>query len=219
MSTILANKLDRKSLKRPDEFLALGRKLMGKLGDQSKSLVVGGGILLLVALAAGFLMNQSSRQEMDAQNALFLAKKKMATDKSTTDLEKVVSDYSGSRAAYDAALALGDNAFSTQDFTTARKWFEKSVAEAPRAFEKALAHYSLGYALEGSKEYALAADQFNKALNQGQPALKAEVLLSMARVQAMAGKRDDARKTYDRLIAEHAKTEEADRAEALKAKL
>jgi tetratricopeptide (TPR) repeat protein len=135
-------------------------------------------------------------------------------------LQKVVQDFDGTRAAHEARLSLGGLYVDHGEAAKALPWFEKAVSSAPNTTERAFALNALGFAQEGAGKFTDAFTSFEKALNAGGAEnLKGDLLLNMARVQAAAGDAAKARGVYDRIISEMPDTEYARTAEQLKTQL
>src|SRR5690606_18846574 len=104
-------------------------------------------------------------------------------------LKNVAEEFSGTRAGFEAAVALGNLHLQHGQAEAAIEWFKKASGAAPSRFEEALALYSQGVALEdtGKTKEALAA--YIDALNQGQEPLKGELLMAKARVHEALGEK------------------------------
>jgi tetratricopeptide (TPR) repeat protein len=129
----------------------------------------------------------------------------------------VVEQFPGTRAAFEALLAMGSLYSNHGQHDKAVSWLEKAGQMAPTASDRGEAYYSLGYALEGSGKYAEAVQAYEKALKSGEPMSKADVLLAIARNQELLGDKAKARETYDQVIKQFPNTDQAHTAETLKA--
>ena len=137
----------------------------------------------------------------------------------TLQLKKVVGEFSGTRPAQDARFALGDLYFNHGQAEKALPWYQGAVDGASGSAEKAFALYSLGYAQENAGKNAEAVQTFEKGMNLGEPSIKADMMLSMARVQEALQKRTEALSTYNLVISQFPNSEFSKRAEVRKSHL
>jgi tetratricopeptide (TPR) repeat protein len=141
---------------------------------------------------------------------------------SLKDYKTVAEQYPGTRAAYEALLAIGSLYQNHGEPAKAVPFLQQASEQAPGATDKAQAFSSLGYALEGSGKYTDAVQAFQKALGVGDAAqvqMKGDLLLSVARNEELAGDKAKARETYDQIIKQLPDSEQAHQAEYLKARL
>lgn len=133
--------------------------------------------------------------------------------------KSVIEKYSGTRAAYEARMALGSLYFDHGEAVKAAPVLKEAVDSAPGGLEKALSYSALGYAYENSGKPQDAAATYEKALNLGEAGIKGDLLLALARSQEAMKDTAKARSIYDRIITELPNTEVAKTAETLKAQL
>jgi tetratricopeptide (TPR) repeat protein len=133
-------------------------------------------------------------------------------------LKDVAAAYAGTRAGFEATLTLGDTYFNHGAPAQAKPWYEKAEKAAPGLFERALAVYSLGYALENTGAYAEAVKTLERAINLGEPAVKGDALMALARCKELLKDTAGARAAYDQVISQFPNTELSRLAETLKAK-
>lgn len=131
----------------------------------------------------------------------------------------VITDYTGTRAAHEARMALGTLYFNHGEAAKAAPIFQSAVDGAPGSFEKGLALQSWGYALENDGKFAEAITAYEKALNYGEGGIKGDSWLAIARCQQAMHDVAKARSTYDQILSQLPNSEAAKSAEALKAKL
>lgn len=212
-----------------DSTIDMTPGVSSKMSAQTKPVLIILGIVLVIIGLTSFLLNQKESRQGAAQTALYLAMKSVAQEtKATTtgavavrfktsidQLSKVSHDFSGARAAYEAELKLGDLYFDNGEAASSIKWYESATRSAPRGFERMLAFYALAYAYEATQKYPEALKSLEKAQNQGE-GLKAEILLSMARVHGLMKDNGKAISTYDQVIAQFPNSEYARDAETQK---
>ncbi len=133
--------------------------------------------------------------------------------------QSVIKDFDGTRAAFEARLALGALYLNHGEAPKATPWFEQAVNAAPNANERSFALNALGHAQESAGKFTEAHASYERALNQGVEGMKGELLLSMARAQLGAGDPAKARALYDRVISELPESDDARTAEQLKTQL
>ena len=131
----------------------------------------------------------------------------------------VISQYSGTRAGYEARMNLASIYFDHGRAAQALPLLTEAVNAAPGGFEKALALSAVGYSQENLGKHAEALLAFEKALNIGEAGIKGDLLLAIARCHEALHDTAKARSTYDRILAELPTTDAAKTAETLKAQL
>jgi tetratricopeptide (TPR) repeat protein len=134
-------------------------------------------------------------------------------------LQLIVTDFSNTRAAFEARLTLGDLYYNHGQAEKSVKWYQEAADSAPGTFEKALAFYALGYSFENAAKPGEALKIYEKALNQGEVGLKGDLLLATARCYESMHDIAKARSTYDRIIAELPNTDYATSAQVFKAQI
>jgi tetratricopeptide (TPR) repeat protein len=81
--------LDRKSLKKPDGFLAAISRFFSQIAQHTNVFIIVIAVLIGVGIIAGYWMNHLESKSDDARNALFLAEKAIETEtKALAALEK-----------------------------------------------------------------------------------------------------------------------------------
>jgi len=190
----VAEKIDRKQLKRPDEFQVVAGKAMEWLVARQRQVVTGAVAVAAVALLAwGFSAWRSSRDaKAGAQlsEALELASRpimgegpppqagqetfasKDERDKAVMEaLEKVRAGNPGTIAAMTALAEVGFHKLAAGDAAGAQKDLETFLAAAAKDHPlRAFAQESLGYAVEAQKKLDEARAAFEKLRDLGFPA-------------------------------------------------
>jgi hypothetical protein len=205
----LAEKLDRKQLKQPDEFQVFAGKAMQWVAEhQGKVVVVIVALAVITVGAWGFSAWRGAREEKAGtalSEALEIASQPLATEGTgapvntfmTKDdrekaviaaLQKVRMEFGGSRAAQTALAEVafheqtsGDNAAATRDLT---EFLSSSSASHPLRF---VAQESLGYALEAQGKLDEAKAAFDKLRDLGMPS---QADFQGARLALVQGKPD-----------------------------
>lgn len=200
-----------------------------KMSTQTKPILITLAVLLAIIGLTSFLLSKKESRQGAAQTALYLALKTEAQESKATatgsvatrfkdsleQLTRVSKDFSGTRAAYEAELKLGDIYYDHDEPQSSIAWYESATKSAPRAFERMLAFYALAYAYEATQKYPEALKALEKAQNQGE-GLRAEILLSMARIYSLTKDHGKAIATYDQVISQFPNSEYARDAETQK---
>jgi len=195
----LAEKIDRKQLKRPDEFqLVAGKAMEWFVSRQRQATMVAGAVVLSVALAWGFSAwrsaNETKAGEPSAQQATETFPNKDERSKAAiAALEKVRADHASSTAALTAQAELGFLKLRTGDAAGAQKDLSDFLSAAGKDHPlRVFAQESLGYAYEGQGKLDDARAAFEQlrtldlparadfqaarlALEQGKPDAKAQL--------------------------------------------
>jgi len=266
-------KVDRKTLRRPDQFMELVSQFFSGLSKNRRTM----GIILGIGATLGALWIvldlRSSSQVEAGRNALFAANKtfvaefkalpeikalretaakeasakdkapknpaanaeetpipasahslKMDVDqklpKTVAELKNIAQTFDSTPAGVEAMWLLAGLYFDHGDSAKAATWYEMAASKsAKRPMDKALAFSAWATALENLQQWTKAAEIFEKALNQGDPGVKGDALLGMARCQEALKNGTLAKSLYDRILAEMPNTDYAKTAQLLKNKL
>jgi hypothetical protein len=206
----VAEKVDRKQLKKPDEFQLIAGKAMEWLRThQKKVIAVGGTIVVAVLLAWGLTLLRSSREakagaalaealelesrplagEAPAQPGVETFPSKEERDKAVlAALEKVRAEHRGTTAALTAQAEIGFRKLKAGDAAGAQKDLEEFLKAAAKEHPlRIFAQESLGYALEKQNKLDEARAAFEKLREMGAPE-RAD--LHAARLALLQGKPD-----------------------------
>jgi tetratricopeptide (TPR) repeat protein len=119
-------------------------------------------------------------------------------------LEATLGQYPAAAAAAQAAYQLGSLRYDAGDYPGARAAYEIAVAKAPPPTIRALASIGIGQAWEAERNFPKAIEAYRAALTPMGPRdfLFEELVVSLARAEELAGRRDDAIASYRRLLKE-----------------
>jgi tetratricopeptide (TPR) repeat protein len=138
-------------------------------------------------------------------------------------LERVADEFGSTMAGFDARMQLGslyyDHATSPAAYEKAAQWFEKASASAPSREQGASALYSLGYAQESLGRCGDAVKTFDRALASGASYVLGDLLRAQGRCYVTLGDKENAKRSYDRLIKEMPNSDDSRFAESRKAAL
>ena len=220
----MAEKIDRKQLKRPDEFQVVAGRAMGWMVAHQRVLLVVASAVGAVALTAwGILAWRDSRESKasaEIAEALELLSRPVAGDAQAqpgdqtfpskeerekaviSALEKVRSQH-GSTAAGQTALAeLGFHKLKSGDAAAAQKDLEEYLSRARKDHPlRPFAQEALGYAFEAQGKLDEARAAFEKLREMGVPA-RADY--QAARLALVQGK-PDAKQQLERVAKEYPK--------------
>ena len=119
-----------------------------------------------------------------------------------TEVEQFLASNRSSALAPLAAYDLGNLRFATGQYAAARVAYELALARGASPTIRALARSELAATWEAERDFARAADLYQGLLTDLQPKdfLYEQTLLDLARTQALAGRRDQAVATYQRVL-------------------
>jgi len=220
----LAEKIDRKQLKRPDEFQVVAGRMMGwMVGHRRTVLAAAAAVVVVGALAWGLAAWRSSREDKagaELAEALELQSRPIAgegpaqPDEETfpskderekaviSALEKVRSTRSGTTAGLTAAAEIGFHKLKSGDAAGAQKDLQDFLDHAGKSHPlRPFAQESLGYALEAQNKLDEARAAFEKLRELGLPA-RADY--QVARLALVQGK-PDAKEQLERVARDHPK--------------
>lgn len=223
----MAEKLDRKQLKRPDEFQVVAGKAMEWIAAHQREAVFAVVALAVAALAAwGFTAWQASREAKaggELAEALEIESRPVAgegpsqpgqqtfasaderTKAALAALEKVRADHGGTAAAHTALAQIGFLKLRGGDAAGAQKDLQEFLGKTGTDHPlRIFALESLGYAFEAQGKFDDARAAFDKLREVGLPA-RAEY--QAARLSLVQGK-PDAKQQLERVAKEYPKEED-----------
>jgi predicted negative regulator of RcsB-dependent stress response len=213
----------RKDLKRPDEFITLGRALFTWASGNVQTLSWGvGGFAIVVLLIAGFFSLRTARvrQANDDLNQALVAFHGGRYSEAATQLAGVADRWQSTPVGHIAALYAAHADVRAINLNAARMRLEAAVTTsepAPYLQQQALA--DLAFAKERAGDAAGASDLYAQAVALEGP-YTALALLGEARCREQAGEKDKARTLYERFVREFSQAPEVEivqpRIEALK---
>lgn len=188
----------------------------------NRYLTIGGGVVV-VALVAWFITLSNSRKETFGFQALDQARNAAEAGnfaQAASDLQNVITTYSGSRAAAEATIVLNQVRLLNGQHELAVVGLQDFIKSNPPADYLAPANGLLGRSFENARRPADAATAYLAASKAADvDYLKASYLLDVARNQAAAGKKDEAIATYRQILDTYKKTNAVTEAEIRLAEL
>jgi tetratricopeptide (TPR) repeat protein len=220
-------KVDRKKLlKEPDEFLTLSDRVIRWSRKNLQTVLWSA---TAVALAAAAVLGgkayfdwreQKAAAELAPVMTAYIAlvegrAGETQLTKLAAELQRVTDAYGSTPAGLQARLALGDLRLSLGQYAQAGETLQALTQEEDLGAELApLAWHGLGQALEGSKDYAKAAEAYAQAISLAGPNLGRLYKLDRARVLKAAGEDKAAAQIYRELLAPPAPPSVQERARA-----
>ncbi|TMB11674.1 MAG: hypothetical protein E6J66_08400 [Deltaproteobacteria bacterium] len=220
----MAERIDRKQLKRPDEFqVVAGRAMTWMVANRGLVLGAAGAVIAIGLIGWGFSAWQGSREakagaglaeaielqsrtissETSAQPGQETFASKEEREKAViAALEKVRADHRGTTAAQTALAEIGFHKLKGADAAGAQKDLEEFLAGASRGHPlRPFAQESLGYALEAQNRLDDAKTAFEKLRDLDLPARGDYQLARLALLEGKA----DAKQQLERVAKEHPK--------------
>jgi hypothetical protein len=220
----LTQKLDRKELKKPDEFQVVAGKVMGWVAAHQKPVLVGLVALAVVLLggwaASAYSNSRDSKAGAELAVALELSSRPLASEaqgqpgvetfpskeerqKATLQaLEKVRADFPRSTAAQTAEAQIGFLELKAGDAAGAQAALQAFLDGAPGGHPlRTMAQESIGYALEAQGKLEEARTAFARLAHDGAPERAA---FQEARIALVAGK-PEARQRLEQVAKDYAK--------------
>ena len=219
----MAEKIDRKQLKRPDEFQVVAGKAMSWVAAHQRAVVLAAGAVVVALLAAwGLSAWRSSREAKaggDLAQALEIESRPIAGEgaqpgqesfpsreerskAALSALEKVRADHRGTTAGETALAEIGFLKLKMGDAAGAQKDLADFLGGAGKDHPlRAFAQESLGYAYEAQGKLDDARAAFDKLRELGLPA-RAD--FQAARLSLVQGK-PDAKQQLERIVKEYPK--------------
>ena len=164
-----------------------------------------GGLVLVLALAAG-AVELKNRKEASAVTALYEARQEIEANKNidlagkVAALTKVADSHSGTRAAYEALLEIGDLHMDNKDYDAGISAYGQAVDAATEPFARVLARYNKATAQEIAQKCVEAIPSYAAVLAEPSAEfLKPEVLMAQARCNEQAGNNTAAIDLYQKL--------------------
>jgi TolA-binding protein len=166
---------------------------------------VGGLVLLVLILAAGwFVMASSQRKEQFAARSLNQARAAAEAGNlplASSELQRLITTYKGTEAAHEAVITLNQIRMVNGQSELAAVGLQEFLATKPPEKYLSPAYGLLGASLENAKRWGEAANAYIQAANAaGVPYLTAAYLVDAGRAYRLAGRRDDAAKTYRSIL-------------------
>jgi tetratricopeptide (TPR) repeat protein len=214
-------KIIKKKLKKPDEFITLTERAFRFTTHHSKSIAIGGGIVLVLLLFVFLFQKWEEKKEDNAYQMLRLAVEtyRMASSpyregspqEYKTALEKfdeIVTKFPRTSSGKIANLYKGNIYLQLGEFENAIKAYEGFLQKMGKGeLYRSFAMSGLGYSYEGEKEYEKAASAYQKIIDSGESFQLGDAYLGLGRCYEKLGKAKEAVENYKNFIRVSKKSE------------
>ena len=214
-------KIIKKKLKKPDEFISFTEKTFISITHHSKSIGIGGAIVLILLLSIFFYQRWEKENEENAYQMFSLA---LETYQVTSVpyqegslqnyknvLEKfneVVTKFPNTLSGKLSMLYKGNLCLRLGEFEEAIKAYESFLQKAGREnLYRSFAMEGLGYAHEGKRDYERAINAYQKVVDLGERLQSANAYLGLGRCYEKLGKTEEAVKNYKKFVEVNQKSE------------
>jgi TolA-binding protein len=191
--------------------------------QRTRLFAIVGGLIVVVVLAAWFLMTAGKRKEAFAARALESARAVAETGdmgSAVQQFEQVATTYAGTDAGYEAIIGIAQARLVAGQAELAISSLEEFVASNPPERFRGPANSLMGTALENTGKHAEAAAAYRRASEAETVAyLKAILLLDAGRALKLAGDTTAATATYQEVIDTYGETAARSEAEVRLAEL
>jgi outer membrane protein assembly factor BamD (BamD/ComL family) len=216
-------RLSKKQLKQ-DKFVSSTFELAQFLRTHTRDAAIGAAVL--VVAAGGFLWYRNYSAHRQAAAARLLTSGRRAYEArnyplAISDLERMRTEFSGTRLGQEALVMLADAYFQIEDYESARATLEAFVDRYGDDSQLSYrARVLLGCALENLEEYAEAARAYRQACDDAQfDNERIRARIDAARAFTRAGETEQAAEEYRYLLEAYPENGEAARAAMLLAEL
>jgi tetratricopeptide (TPR) repeat protein len=205
-----AKKIIKKKLKEPDEFITLTERAYFFVTHHSKSIVIGGILILILILSVFFIQRWGEKNEQNAYQLFNLA---VETNQmlSTPYREGSLQEYKGLLEKFDevhtkfpktkfgklSVLYKGNIHLRLGEFEEAIKAYETFLQKTGKEkFYRSMALEGLGFSYEGKREYEKAVNAFQKVIDLGETFQLGNAYWAIGRCYEKLGKNKEAVENY-----------------------
>ena len=205
-----AKKIIKKKLKEPDEFITLTERAYFFVTHHSKSIGIGGIIILILILSVFFIQRWGEKNEQNAYQLFNLA---VETNQmiSTPYREGSLQEYKGLLEKFNevhtkfpktkfgklSVLYKGNIHLRLDEFEEAIKAYETFLQKTGKEnFYRSLALEGLGFSYEGKREYEKALNAFQKVIDLGETFQLGNAYWAIGRCYEKLGKNKEAVENY-----------------------
>ncbi len=214
-------KIIKKKLKKPDEFITFSERAFHFIAQHSKSIAIGGGIVLALVLIIFLYQRWDGRNEGNASQMFRLAvesyravsspyrEESLQEYKTVAEkFDEVIAKFPGTSAGKIAILYKGNIYLRLSEFENAIKAYEDFLRKMGKGkLYRSFAMNGLGYSYEGKKEYEKAASAYQKVVDLGESFLLTDAYLGLGRCYEKLGKTKEAVENYKNFVKVSKKSE------------
>jgi outer membrane protein assembly factor BamD (BamD/ComL family) len=178
--------------------------------DHQRHILVGVGVLAIIALVAWFIVASGKRKEEFAARSLNQARSAAEAGNlplASSELQKLIAAYKGTDAASEAVITLNQVRMVNGQSELAVVGLREFIDKKPPAQYLTPAYGLLAAALENSKKWVEAANAYTQASSTAEVEyLKATYLVDAGRAFREGGKSEEAARTYRTLLEKYPKS-------------
>lgn len=203
-------KIIKKKLKAPDEFISFNEKAFIFISHHSKSIALGGIIVLILILSIFFYQRWEKKNEENAYQFLNLAVEIYQTVSTPYQegsiqeyknvlkkFKEVIENYPRTSAGKISVLYQGNLHLRLGEYEEAIQSYESFLQKAGKEkLYRSFALEGLGYSFEGKKDYEKAINAYQKIVQTGENFQMSNAYLGMGRCYEKLGKNKEAIENY-----------------------
>jgi len=207
-------KIIKKKLKEPDEFISFTEKAFIFITHHSKSIAVGGIIILVLVLSIFFFLRWENKNEENANQMLSLAietyqivsgpyQEGLLEDhrNALEKINEVINKFPRTSSGKLSILYKGNLHLRLGEVDEAIKAYESFIQKAGKEkLYRLFAMEGLGYSYEEKKDYDRAINAYQKIFQLGEDFQSANVYLGMGRCYEKLGKNQEALENYKNFL-------------------
>lgn len=209
------NRVSRKSLKEPDEFITFSTRLIGQVILYKTKIAVAIGVLvgavILISGVSYFSEQAENRGSLTLARVMGQYDTLVKTDgpgKACTavagDFKALLAEYGGKNCGRFARLAFANISYRAGKYEQAVELYSRAVVDFKDVpLMKSIATCGLGYALEEKKDYEKAAGYFETLAADPDVIMADEVLFALGRMYGHLEKADKRVEVWGKLIDTH----------------
>jgi len=214
-------KIIKKKLKKPDEFITLTERTFLFITHYSRSIAVGGGIVVIFLLLIFSFQKWEKKNEENAYQMFHLAVETYGMVSSPyrdgspqeyravlEKFDEVITKYPKTSSGKIAALFKGNIYLRLGEFDDAVKAYEAFLRKTgEEKLYRSFALDGLGYSYEGKKEYEKAVDAYQRLVGLGEGFQSADAYFGLGRCYEKMRKAKEALENYRNFIRVSQKSE------------
>ncbi len=192
--------------RKPEEVLTWAQRLVAAVRPYKNLILAGIGGLALVLAVVLFYTQWQSWRENRAQAALQQVRPMLSVPSQAPaalqQLEQLAKDYPGAAAALEGEIFRAHLLYQTGQYADAARAYE-GLKQGPLGKDAGYGHLfrdSLSYCYEAQGEFGQAAAELAALVEQTGGAWQGDILLRLARLCEAAGRHQEARQYYERLL-------------------
>lgn len=185
------------------------------IANQKAIIFAAAAVVLAAVLIAGVIFFQK-RAEENAQALLGEALARMESiqrgqapetsyEELKPEFKEIIEQYGSTDAAKAALLKYADLCYQTGDYDTAIEMYQEALDAygKDQAALRALVLNGLAYAYEEKQDYDQALQYFNRVVERGAGAMKAQALFNLGRIYGKTGESGKQREVYERIVSDY----------------